>query len=300
MCDLFVSIRELALQYCDIMPRKIIADSSIFSESDYSNISNGSKVFVPTGSLHKFVRFVSNVNVRFVLLTGAGVFGVPNEISVQYNIPWRRFVSTHVIRWYTQNIDVVDHPMIRPLPLGVDFHTLSSAMKKRHTWGASMTVCDQNRVLENTRNIPFHAKKNIIYVPMMAKTKRNGNDRVQAYVALKGGSKKGILKFQTRVMSRANLWSTMNEYKFIVSPLGMGMDCHRTWETFALGSIPIIKNSTLVPTLFKNMKNLIVVCSWREVNRKNLVHWLQKYNYSDSNDIRKFARLNHWIPTQVC
>ena len=36
--------------------------------------------------------------------------------------------------------------------------------------------------------------------------------------------------------------STMAEYAFVLSPLGNGYDCFRTWEIFAMGSIPIVVN----------------------------------------------------------
>ena len=36
-----------------------------------------------------------------------------------------------------------------------------------------------------------------------------------------------------------------NNYKFILSPPGTGIDCHRTWEAVLVGVIPIVLSSTL-------------------------------------------------------
>jgi hypothetical protein len=45
--------------------------------------------------------------------------------------------------------------------------------------------------------------------------------------------------------------------KFVLSPLGMGKDCYRTWEALYLGSIPIVINSTLNP-IYQDLPVLIV------------------------------------------
>jgi len=43
-------------------------------------------------------------------------------------------------------------------------------------------------------------------------------------------------------MDYFEMLSTMAEYAFVLSPLGNGYDCFRTWEIFAMGSIPIVVN----------------------------------------------------------
>ncbi|MGK4301821.1 hypothetical protein, partial [Klebsiella pneumoniae] len=37
----------------------------------------------------------------------------------------------------------------------------------------------------------------------------------------------------------------LSESYFVLSPPGMGQDCYRTWEAIFMGSIPIVKSSTL-------------------------------------------------------
>jgi hypothetical protein len=45
--------------------------------------------------------------------------------------------------------------------------------------------------------------------------------------------------------------------KFVLSPRGNGIDTHRTWETLYLGSIPIVKTSSLDP-MYEGLPVLIV------------------------------------------
>ena len=55
----------------------------------------------------------------------------------------------------------------------------------------------------------------------------------------------------------------MIKYKWIISPHGNGLDCHRTYEAIALGCIPIVKTSTL-DILYKDMP-IIIVDNWSQI-----------------------------------
>ena len=49
----------------------------------------------------------------------------------------------------------------------------------------------------------------------------------------------------------------MKDYKFILSPPGVGEDTHRTWEALYVGCIPIVRSSNL-NELYKDLPVLIV------------------------------------------
>lgn len=57
--------------------------------------------------------------------------------------------------------------------------------------------------------------------------------------------------------------------------MGMGMDCHRTYEVLALGSIPIVRRSPVTP-LFESMA-VAVVDSWDEVTPAALDAWAKRW-----------------------
>jgi hypothetical protein len=60
----------------------------------------------------------------------------------------------------------------------------------------------------------------------------------------------------------------MVRYKYVLSPHGNGLDCHRTWEALALGCIPIVKTSPLDP-LFDGLPVLIVQ-DWSHITKQLL------------------------------
>jgi hypothetical protein len=56
----------------------------------------------------------------------------------------------------------------------------------------------------------------------------------------------------------------MGQYKFILSPVGNGVDTHRTWEALLAGSIPIVESSVR-DVMYEGLPVLIVK-SWEDLN----------------------------------
>ena len=67
-------------------------------------------------------------------------------------------------------------------------------------------------------------------------------------------------------------------YKFVISPEGNGIDCHRTWEALYVGSIPIvIKNN-----IYNNWSDLPIlqVSSYSDITQDLLDTFIkQTYSY---------------------
>jgi hypothetical protein len=63
---------------------------------------------------------------------------------------------------------------------------------------------------------------------------------------------------------REETWKNMVKYKWIISPHGNGLDCHRTYEAIALGCIPVVKSSSL-DLMYKDMP-IIILNDWNEIS----------------------------------
>ena len=61
----------------------------------------------------------------------------------------------------------------------------------------------------------------------------------------------------------------VTNYKFIISPHGNGLDCHRTYEAMFLGSIPIVRTSPL-DIIYKDMP-IIILKDWQSININKLI-----------------------------
>ncbi|NDE54703.1 MAG: hypothetical protein EB069_09035 [Actinobacteria bacterium] len=84
-------------------------------------------------------------------------------------------------------------------------------------------------------------------------------------------------------------WSS---YKFILSPFGAGIDCHRTWEALILGVIPIVKTSLLDP-LFENLPVLIIE-DWGELSARFLETQFERLDPSKNHFDTNKLTLSWW------
>lgn len=84
-------------------------------------------------------------------------------------------------------------------------------------------------------------------------------------------------------------------YKFILSPQGAGLDCHRTWEALICGIIPIVKTST-IDELFTDLP-IVIVNEWDEINEEMLnskyTEIMKKWNNNEYNMDK--LNLDYWI-----
>ena len=69
-------------------------------------------------------------------------------------------------------------------------------------------------------------------------------------------------------MNRTETWKLCSQYKYIISPHGNGLDCHRTYEAMCLGCIPVVRSSSL-DLLYKDMP-IIILDKWDDFNIEEL------------------------------
>ena len=69
-------------------------------------------------------------------------------------------------------------------------------------------------------------------------------------------------------VTNSKCYDILSEYKFILSPPGAGIDCHRTWEALYSGTIPIIISSS-INEIYTDMP-VLIVNDWNEITEKLL------------------------------
>merc|ERR1719411_1871226 len=74
-------------------------------------------------------------------------------------------------------------------------------------------------------------------------------------------------------MRRSYLWETMIEFAFIISPQGIGPDCHRTWEGLLLGMIVLVlKWGSPFDRMYEGLP-VVRLRNWTEITAENLRRW---------------------------
>ncbi len=69
---------------------------------------------------------------------------------------------------------------------------------------------------------------------------------------------------------RKKYWEWISTHKFILSPHGNGLDCHRTYESLLLGVIPIVRKSSLSDCELYDGLPILVVDNWADINEQML------------------------------
>lgn len=90
-------------------------------------------------------------------------------------------------------------------------------------------------------------------------------------------------------------YEILSRYKFILSPPGEGLDCHRTWEALYCNTIPIIISSS-IDELYIDLPVLIVK-DWNEINENFLnLKYIEIQNKLKNNEYNiDKLNINYWL-----
>jgi hypothetical protein len=271
----------------------------------HSNIRDGELVWVRLSWLKSFVtQILPLLKARFVLVTGDSDSCVPSEVMSEAR---SILACSNVVHWYTQNYDgSMPRERISAIPIGIDFHMLS----ERPIWGEeSASSMQQEEMLKSIRNHlpPLASRIPKVYVDF-AWQQGLGLRHYRRYHPLKGTTfhenrravarrmRRNKLVFcQSGPIPRSEMWRQRGQYAFVLSPHGMGLDCHRTWEALALGHIVIVPSSSL-DSLYVDLP-VVTIESWDEITPDALTKWLAHYlaHYVDMAGTNERLTSDYWI-----
>ena len=162
--------------------------------------------------------------------------------------------------WHAQNV-LYRHPKLGGLPIGM----------ANRTWPhGNLAIMDEVR----SRSIQ---KAKGVYFFFAIRT--NPRERQPCYEAL---VKKGLI-FGTQQDFRSYL-ETMASHKYAICPPGNGVDCHRLWECYYLGVVPIVKRSVFTEKV-ASIFPCILVDDWNELNVPELLATYEGFPYSNKWDL---------------
>ncbi|MHA7775267.1 hypothetical protein [Roseibium sp. M-1] len=244
-------------------------------------------IYLTVQMLPRFAdRHLERIRSPFVLVTGDSTLSV-NDRDIPVNVLHTLLENPFLSTWYAQNLDF-KHAKLKHLPLGIDFHTLSSSEPggASNKWGAQLTpVAQEDRLLRIA----------LASAPLSERRKQAFSNW---HFAAERGDRKECLEefprelthFQPDFMEREVSWKLNTNFAFTLSPLGKGLDCHRTWEALLLGTIPVVKTSSLDP-LYEDLP-VVILQKWSDFTPSRLETELEKaisgrYNFDK-------LRLSYW------
>ncbi len=211
------------------------------------DINEKNIIFVPSHLLKEFFETChKNIQNKYILIS----HNADTNITQKY----LRYIDSKIIKWYAQNL-LCEHNKIELIPIGLEnmsYYTNGIISKYK----------------KNSNNKPILNK---ILVAFNIST--NKEKRESCYNTLKLYT--NSTTYNT-IIRPTDYFKLLKKHKFVASPEGNGVDCHRTWEAMYIGVVPIVLRN-----IFSNKLNELpvwIIDSWDELYEYNESDLADKYN----------------------
>ena len=261
-------------------------------------IKNGDVIFINqewVHWLHDVAPFIeATANVTLILFDGDSYFCAG---EYQDRLRSLDFVS----RIFVPN--ACPHPKVTPLPLGL-MDNIEHPMSDSKYWTIHG---DESKVVKVLLEGAKRVNKMGVYCDM--NVENNPAERLAALDICKRLSETTRVEYKVEMGSLVGPSSSrvhrpweeyigdLSKHRFVISPEGKGFDCHRTWESLMVGSIPIVKYTEGMDVVFDGLPVLLVQ-SWEEVTIEALDDaWKKVVNTSARRGVWQYEKLfaPYWV-----
>lgn len=219
-------------------------------------------IFVATHLLPGFISKIhSKIKNSYVLITHNSDASAPGKHVDILN-------DSKIIAWFTQNFDGTKHEKIFPIPIGI------ANLEWEHGNKFIIDLVKEKLIHKKTEK-----PKRLIYANFSIQT--NPEERSYCENTIKRLNK----VYMSKPCSFKKYLNELINTKFVVSPRGNGLDCHRTWEALLMGAIPILTQSSLDP-MFKDL-NVLIIEDWESLLSPKKLNALYNKMKNNPCDTRK-------------
>ena len=225
-------------------------------QDDLRGVRFGDSVFVKADMFDQFFgQPYQSIEHPFVLITHNSDFYAPRDFK-------NKLEDKKILVWYASNPDIPKHPKLVPIPIGLantrwPFGNLTRLLYAYH----------RHRKPWANRTTLLYANFNL------------GSNPGQRQIARAQAEKLRNAQVVKKTISFDGYLEELGNTKFVLSPPGNGLDCHRTWEALLLGAVPIVLSSGLDP-LFDHIP-AIIIDDWPKLTDDLLLSYsFPQANYS--------------------
>lgn len=152
------------------------------------------------------------------------------------------YIDDKIIHWFAQNL-MFEHEKVSVIPIGIE-------NKHLHQHGLLNFFQNNDKNKDKEERILFGFN-----------VRTNPTIRNQALSDLRNMK---IADEILKPLDSGKYMNLLNEYKYVASPPGNGIDCIRTWEAVILGTVPICLNNKNTELLIKSGAPIIAVDSYKD------------------------------------
>lgn len=218
--DFLWSIQKLSFILNIDTNRKRYNDE-IIQFNKFFRLHDGVKVFVcKIDLIERDLERIRRLDHKVVLVTGNS--DLPVDDKFLHKIP------ENVVCWYAQNA-LLNHPKIVPIPLGIENHEFANRR------GHGVTYRSAGEKLNLLSSIPDKVRSKFMYANFKIST--NPRHRQLLYDYIKNVPH---IDLDEPVLTVAQFFDKLLEYKMVLCPIGNGIDTHRLWEVLYAGRVPVV------------------------------------------------------------
>jgi len=236
-------------KFIDISHNIISRNKTYINHSPEKNV-----FFIKTDYLEFFAsNILPQINYPFYIITHESDYAVPGNYEYILNHPL-------LIKWFGMNVHVL-HDKLQPIPIGL----ACSIWPHGDIDALINTISKENK------------KEKLVYCNY--RTSTNTSEREKALFSLQN---KNFITFDFEQHSFKEYLDILSRYKYVISPPGNSVDCHRVWESIYLNTIPIcLKSISMV--YFKDCP-ILFVNDWNDITESLLA---EKYDITFNKNREK-------------
>uniref|UniRef100_A0A6C0DRJ1 Methyltransferase FkbM domain-containing protein n=1 Tax=viral metagenome TaxID=1070528 RepID=A0A6C0DRJ1_9ZZZZ len=202
----------------------------------YNVFDNPKIVFCYSHHIEKLGECINNLMYPFILITHN------SDENINYNKSVEKIATCpNLIHWYSQNL-IYNNPKITTLPIGI------ANNQWQHGLDFKLVFSNINKI-EKTENVYMNFNINT-----------NLKERTSCYNTL---TQKNV-SFLEMIDNKENFYR-LSRHKFCVCPEGNGVDTHRIWEALYLKCVPIVKRSSFIENLIRDLSvPMVILEDWED------------------------------------
>ena len=185
----------------------------------------------------------------------------PNGIDVQQLTCWDE--------WYGQNSY---SEKVIPLPIGFENKRWEATFGPKTKW----LIEARNKKYDPVKTAYLNCNKN--------------TSLAERQLCYDSASQMKFISIDEPNLSYVEYLERIKQHKFVLSPRGNGLDCHRTWEILMMRRVPVIKREGSMERLYKNMP-VLFVDNWSDLNSINLDEVYDKFSF----DNQDYLTVDYWL-----
>lgn len=240
MEKIIFTLKQLKFKENLSSPKNHLNDLAFCSKIPNTNCSIYLSIYsdsipIPGEKREKFIldilkMIANNHQFKYILMIDLG--------DQPFRPEFTNLMPKNLIKVISLNANVDDSKVIS-FPLGVSTFALEASNK------SFSDILNEYGFREKSKLVccgPYSTGRWSVAYPLDRMHRLNSRDRKRGTL-LMHMSKKAWVDVQFDNMPLNKYYDYISKYKFVISPEGKGIDCHRTWEALYIKAVPVVEDS---------------------------------------------------------